>query len=65
MAGLATMHLGLLVMSAGTKKWRSHAELGNSPVPFVRADWEWCNLKYKEGKADAAKHHDELAAFFE
>lgn len=49
----------------GPKKWRSHAELGNSPVPFVRADWEWCNLKYKEGKADAAKHHDELAAFFE
>ena len=66
MARLATMprpfgdEVPALIL--GPKKWRSHAELGKT-VPFVRADWEWCNLKYKEGKADAAKHHDELAAF--
>jgi hypothetical protein len=48
----------------GPKTWRSHSELGKSPVPFVRADWEWCNGKYEQGKRDAAEHHDELAAFF-
>ena len=48
----------------GPKTWRSHSELGKSPVPFVRADWEWCDEKYEQGKRDAAEHHDELAAFF-
>ena len=46
--------------------WREHPDLGNvlPGVPFVRSDWDWCHAKFEEGKADAAAHHEELAAFF-
>ena len=40
-------------------RWRSHAAEG---FPFVRADWNFCDLKFQQGMADAAAHHDELAA---
>lgn len=40
--------------------WRDHtADTG--AVSFVRADWEWANRKYRQGKEDAEKHHSELA----
>ena len=47
-------------------KWREHPDLGSvlPGVPFVRSDWAWCDAKFSLGKADAAAHHDELAAFF-
>lgn len=52
-----------LVLSPG--KWREHPDVTSRvPVPFVRSDWSWCDMKYELGKADAAAHHDELAAFF-
>ena len=43
--------------------WRAHADLPGA-IPFVNADWAWCDEKYELGKADAAAHHEELAAFF-
>jgi hypothetical protein len=44
-------------------KWRQHADLPGA-IPFVNAEWAWCNSKFYLGKADAAEHHEELAAFF-
>ena len=44
-------------------KWRAHADLPGA-IPFVNADWAWCDEKFELGKADAAAHHEELAAFF-
>ena len=47
-------------------KWREHEDVGSVvPVPFVRANWEWCNAKFELGFQDAKARHDELAEFFE
>jgi len=44
-------------------RWRTHTDL-HGAIPFVNANWEWCDAKFALGKADAAAHHDELADFF-
>lgn len=47
-------------------KWRDHEELASGfPVPFVRANWEYCDDKFRLGKQDAASSHAELAAWFD
>lgn len=40
-------------------RWRAHEGDG---FPFVRADFDWADRKFREGLEDAAAHHDELAA---
>jgi len=31
-------------------------------LPWVRADWGWCEMKFGQGLADAEAHHTDLAA---
>mgnify|MGYP006091599569 CR=1 FL=1 len=47
----------------GPSTWRNHTDLPGA-IPFVNADWEWCDAKFELGKADAREHHEELARFF-